>query len=89
MLRCLRVQFRQTENSWRLDRSRRRDNCCNIPRVVDAATLCAIVRPDGEFDLPDELGQRRRRWKKGSGRQMEQAIVDRRSQALHADPDRR
>ena len=60
MLRCLRVQFRQTENSWRLDRSHRRGNDCNIPGVVDAATLCAIVRPDGELDVPDELGQRRR-----------------------------
>jgi hypothetical protein len=76
MLRCLRVQFRQTENSWRLDRSHRRGNYCNIPCVVDAATLCAVVRPDGEFHFLDELGERRRRWNKGSGRQVEQAMLN-------------
>src|ERR1700674_3313920 len=45
VLRCHHVQFRQTENSWRLGRSHRRGNCCNITCLVDAASLCAVVPP--------------------------------------------
>jgi hypothetical protein len=43
MLRFHRVQSRQSENRWRLDRPYCGGNCCNIPCLVDAATLCAVV----------------------------------------------
>jgi hypothetical protein len=43
VLRFHRVQSRQSENRWRLDRPYCGGNCCNIPYLVDAATLCAIV----------------------------------------------
>src|SRR5215471_16115862 len=34
-----RVQFRQTEDSWRLDRSYRRGNCRDISCLVDASDV--------------------------------------------------
>jgi len=42
MLPSHRVQFRQPENAWRLDRSHRRGNRRNIPSLVVAAPLCAL-----------------------------------------------
>ena len=60
MLRFHRVQFRQTENSWRLDRPYRRGNCCNISCLVDAAALCAVVPArharDNEIRLHSQPG---------------------------------
>jgi hypothetical protein len=43
VLRFRHVQFRQTENTWRLDCSYRGGNCCDIPCLVDAAALCAVA----------------------------------------------
>jgi hypothetical protein len=43
VLRFHRVQSRQSENWWRLDRPYCGGDCCNIPCLVDAATLCAVV----------------------------------------------
>jgi hypothetical protein len=43
VLRFHRVQSRQSENRWRLDRPHCRGDCCNIPCLVDPATLCAVV----------------------------------------------
>ena len=43
VLRFHRVQSRQSENRWRLDRPYCGGDCCNIPCLVDAATLCAVV----------------------------------------------
>ena len=37
------VQFWQTENGRRLDRSSRRRNYRDIPGLVDASSLCAVV----------------------------------------------
>ena len=39
------VQFRKTENSWRLDRSHRRGHRCDTPRLVDAADV-RTVKPN-------------------------------------------
>src|ERR1700687_2752114 len=43
VLRFHRVQSRQSENRWRLDRPYCGGDCCNIPCLVDAATLCDVV----------------------------------------------
>jgi len=43
VLPCHRVQFWQTENSWRLDRSYRGCRRRVIPRVVDAARLRSLI----------------------------------------------
>lgn len=43
VLRCHRVQFRQTANPHRLARSYRRRHRRNLPRLVDAEGLCAVV----------------------------------------------
>ena len=43
VLRFHRVQSRQSENRWRLDRPYCGGNCCDIPCLVDAATLCAVA----------------------------------------------
>ena len=40
-----RVQFWQTKNRWRLDRSFRRGSCCNISCLVDSAALRSVVPP--------------------------------------------
>ena len=37
------VQFWQAEDSWRLDRSHRRSRTRDIPRLVAAAALCAVM----------------------------------------------
>jgi hypothetical protein len=51
MLRCHRGQFRQTENGQRLDRSCRRRNRRDLPRLVDAAGLRAVIT-DNEIAIP-------------------------------------
>ena len=43
VLPCHRVQFWQTENSWRLDRSCRGCRRRITPRMVDAAELCPVT----------------------------------------------
>ena len=43
VLRFHRVQSRQSENGWRLDRPYCGGNCCDIPCLVDAATVCAVA----------------------------------------------
>ena len=49
VLPCHRVQFRQTENSWRLDRSCRGCRRRVIPRMVDAARFRSLI---DEFPPP-------------------------------------
>jgi len=49
VLPCHRVQFWQTENSWRLDRSYRGCRRRVIPRMVDAARFRSLI---DEFPSP-------------------------------------
>jgi len=49
VLPCHRVQFWQTENRWRLDRSYRGCRRRVIPRMVDAARFRSLI---DEFPLP-------------------------------------
>jgi hypothetical protein len=56
VLPCRRVQFWQTENSWRLDRSYRGRRRRVIPRMVDAARFRSLI---------DEFPRHRERLLKG------------------------
>jgi hypothetical protein len=55
VLRFHRVQSRQSEDRWRLDRPYCGGNCCDIPGLVDAATLCAVA-PACMLLLPQQSG---------------------------------